>query len=253
MPAYKPPVRSLGMMVALAPAIITLLITLIISIATNHPRGLFLTLSTRGFAVRFVFITLVLVAPILLLPKLLAMAATIAKHEGLFGQLAKTINGDLEFTKVTAWVTRPAQGIGVSLIVAERFLPFLEYSTTVNVPFALLTIVFVMGGALTSLFLSTVWALDDLGFRIYNGKTGEVRMAGNTIGVILPLITGAIGVASLFHEDFSLDSLLLLVQIVLVLYPPYVLFASIHHLFLRRRSAILSKNMIVRTIETRLA
>jgi hypothetical protein len=39
-------------------------------------------------------------------------------------------------------------------------------------------------GILVSLLLSFVWALDDLGMRYRNGRTGEVRMVGKYAGAV---------------------------------------------------------------------
>ena len=59
---------------------------------------------------------------------------------------------------------------------------------------------------MSSLFLSTVWALDDLGVKFYFGRTGEIRMAGSSIGTVIPLITGAIGITSVFHSNLPMDA-----------------------------------------------
>ncbi len=51
-----------------------------------------------------------------------------AKNEGLFGQLVKaTSNSYQELSKPDAWVIRPLQGIGLSVIFAERLENFLEF------------------------------------------------------------------------------------------------------------------------------
>jgi hypothetical protein len=111
---------------------------------------------------------------------------------------------------------------------------------------------FVIGGALTSVFLSIVWTLDDLGVRIYNAKTGEVRMAGTSVGTILPLITGAIGVVGLFHASLPADAMIDLLDIVTVLYPPDVLFTVFHHEFAKRKNSVLRRKLIMKRIETKI-
>jgi hypothetical protein len=77
-------------------------------------------------------------------------------------------------------------------------------------------------------------------------------MAGNSIGVILPLITGAIGITSLFHTSLPLDALIDLVEIVMVLYPPYVLFTVLQHEFVMRRKGALSKELAAKQVETKI-
>ncbi len=161
---------------------------------------------------------------------------------------AANFNRDL--STFTAWIARPIQGISLSLIVAERFLSFLEASITGPLAAILLRLsLFVIGGALTSLFLSLIWTLDDLGVRIYNSKTGEVRTAGSTVGTILPLITGAIGVSSLFHTSLASDAIVDLLEIVMVLYPPYILFTVFHHEFVKRKRSSLARKLVTKRIE----
>jgi hypothetical protein len=90
--------------------------------------------------------------------------------------------------------------------------------------------------------------LDDLGVRIYSVKTGEVRMAGTTVGTIFPLIAGAIVVAGLFHASLPADALIDLLEIVTVLYPPYLVFTVIHHEFVKRRSSVLRRKLVTKRI-----
>jgi len=47
----------------------------------------------------------------------------------------------------------------------------------VNAGILIRSTLFVMGSALVSLFLSVVWALDNLGVNIYNRKTGMSALA----------------------------------------------------------------------------
>lgn len=196
--------------VAVLPAIFTLTLTLIISFVTGNSAGLFLARSTTGILIRFTVVTVVLLAPVLILPRLLALTGRIARNETFFGQLVKTaVSSDHGLSKPVAWILRPLQGIGLALIVAERFLNFLEFSGGTSSTGVIARVsLFLIGGALTSLFLSIIWALDDLGVKMYSSKTGDVRTAGSSISTILPLITGAIGVSALFHTSLFVDALL---------------------------------------------
>jgi hypothetical protein len=240
--------------VALSPALAVLILTLAISFVSGHPRDLFLTSSIRGIAARFAMSTLALVLPIWSLPWFIGLTGKVAKNYSWLGELARsTATINTELTKTVVWVLRPVQGISLSLIVAERFLTFPESSTgTLDRAILIRVSLFVVGGALTSVFLSLVWTLDDLGIRFYNVKTGEVHMAGNSIGTILPLITGAIGITSLFHTSLPLDALTDLIEIVIVLYSPYVLFTVIHHEFVMRRKEALSKELVTKQVETKI-
>ena len=73
----------------------------------------------------------------------------------------------------------------------------------------------------------------------------------STIGIILPLIAGTIGIANIFQRTFFIDALIDLVEIVMILYPPYLLFVLVHHEFVRRGGAELSKTLLLETVETK--
>lgn len=236
----------LRVMTLVSSALFVLVLTLIISLATGHPEGLFLARSIRGIMIRFVLVTLTLLAPILILPNILPRVANAAKDEGPFGQLVRgTLDPYQELSKLNAWVLRPLQGIGLSMIFAERLLGFLEF-----IPARLA--LFIIGSALVSLLLSVVWALDDLGAKIYDRKTGEVYTVGSKIGIALPLITGAVGVSSLFHLSSPLDAVTEVFEIVMVLYPPYVFFVIFHQEYVKRRIASLSGRLLLKRIEVNL-
>jgi hypothetical protein len=230
-------------------------LTLIISLVSGHPAGLFFTNSIRGILARFAIATLALALPIWLLPGILGLTGKTVKNNPWLGQFVMTAkSSNQDFGMTIAWIVRPVQGMSVSLIFAERFLSFIESSVSASyAALLLLLLLFVIGGVLTSLFLSIIWALDDLGVRIYSVKTGEVRMAGTTVGTIFPLIAGAIGVAGLFHASLPADALIDLLEIVTVLYPPYVVFTVIHHEFVRRRSSVLRRRLVTKRIETRVS
>lgn len=229
---------------AAGPAVFVFILTLAISLVTGHPQGLFFTRSIIGIPLRFIVMTLVITAPILILPRRMRFAAKVVKRTTIFGQFVRTAKTNLELSRHVAWLIRPLQGVGISLIVSEKFVTLLEPSTggSLSRPF-LTTVLILIGVALASVFLSMAWTLDDLGVRIHNQKTGEVHMAGSRLGTVLPIVTGAVGVSALFHASFSLDAFITLVQIFMVLYPPYVLFVALHHAFVRKRYNVLSEKL----------
>lgn len=196
--------------------------------------------------IRFILVTLTLVAPIFILPNLLPRVANTAKNEGPFGQFVKgTLDSYQGLSRLNAWVLRPLQGIGLSILFAGRLLGFLEF-----LPVRL--VLFIIGSALVSLLLSLVWALDDLGVKIYDRRTGEVYTVGSKVGIVLPLVTGAVGISSLFHLSSPLDALTELFEIIMVLYPPYVFFVIFHQEYIKRRIAFLSKRLLLKKIEVSL-
>lgn len=232
--------------VSVSPALIILILTVIISLAAGHPEGLFLTRSIRGILLRFALVTLIFVAPVFILPNLLAMVVKTAKNQTLLGQFVTTASDSYEeLSMSTAWLIRPLQGIALSMIFAERLENLLEF-----LPARL--VLFFLTSVLVSMFLSIVWALDDLGIKIYNERTGELYMAGRSIGTVLPLIAGAIGISSLFHLSSPAGALTELFEIVMVLYPSYVFFIIFHQEFVKRRIASLSEKAILKRIEMNL-
>lgn len=234
---------ALRVAISVSPALFILILTLIISLVTGHPEGLFLTRSIKGIMVRFVLVTFIFVAPVLILPNLIALVVNRAKNEGSFGQFVKAASDSYqELSKLDAWVIRPLQGLGLSMIFAERLVDLLEF-------LQVRVVLFFISSVLVSLFLSVVWTLDDLGVKIYNGRTGEVYMAGRSIGTVLPLIAGAIGISSLFHLNSPLYALTELFEIVMVLYPPYVFFVIFHQEFIKSRIASLSEKLLLKRIE----
>jgi len=240
---------------AILPPFLVLAVTVIISWATGNPQDLFLSYSTVGILIRFFLATPVLVAPIAVTPWLLALTARLERNSGLLGQFVRTAaSPHHEFTLSDDLTLRPMQGIALSLIFAERFLNFLEYSTGVSYIAMVVrstVFAFLMVNPLISLLLAFMWTLDDLGVRLYNEETGETRMLGSSIGIVLPLITGAIGVTTLFHRTTPTYALLDLIGSFMVLYPPYVVFSILHHEYVRRRFAGLSRILPFDRIETK--
>lgn len=242
------------MRLALLPAFMIFGLTIIISLLTGNPQDLFLAHSTSSVLAKFMLATPVLMIPIAILPRILTYAGKI-KNDQLFGWLVIS-NGSPhhEFTVSNDLLLRPFQGIALSLIFAERFLDFLEFSTGNSYTSILIrstVFAFLMVNPLISSFLSFVWTFDDLGVKVYNKRTDELRMLGRSIGVAIPLITGAVGVFTMFHRAYFMDALIDLVGTLMVLYPPYVLFVIFHHEFVRRRFIDFSQRLSFDKLEIR--
>jgi hypothetical protein len=237
--------------VALLPAMIILVLTLFIAAAGGYARGLFLARSMQNIMFRFVVVTLISAAPVLALPRILPGAVNRMSSKWFFGQLVKTGNDSYRKLGIDGvWVFRPLQGIGLSLIIAEKLLELLDLSIHISHTARVVGLTqFIIGSALVSLFLSFVWALDDFGIRIYSEKRVEVHMAGSTVGIVLPLFTGILGATSLFNRASFVDALVDLLGISTILYSPFVFFALFHHEFLSRRSEGIFRRLRLRRIE----
>jgi len=234
------------MRLALLPALIVFGLTIVISLITGNPEDLFLAHSTSSILAKFMLATPVLMMPIAILPRILTYAGRI-KNDQLFGWLVISKAGPHhEFTVSNDLLLRPFQGVALSLIFAERFLEFLEFSTGNSYTSILIrstVFAFLMVNPLISLFLSFVWTFDDLGVKVYNKRTDELRMLGRSIGIAIPLITGGVGVFTMFHRAYFMDAFIDLVGTLMVLYPPYLLFVIFHHEFVRKRFVDLSQRL----------
>jgi hypothetical protein len=197
--------------------------------------------------IRFVFVTACLLAPIAIMPWTLTLGDKVVKKLGQPVSDPKSIR--IEHTKSSLWLLRPVQGIALSMILAERFLDIVWYSTGPPSETLVRLMFFTTGGILTSLFLSTVWSLDDLGVKIYNSKSGEVRTIGGSVGIIFPLLGATIGISSIFHNVSVTGAVIELLQIFIVLYPSYVIFATAHNEYFKKRIGLLSRKVHLRRMK----
>ena len=201
--------------------------------------------------VRYLRISLNLALPLFLLPVLcLVVQGLINRREkGLVG----TQDGNLEISLTKTWLLRPFQGIGLSLLLATKLLTVLQgyaglpLASSVLLPpgqlqlgrfFAVLSL-----GILVSLLLSLVWALDDLGIRYRNGRTGEVRMVGKYLGAILPIVFGFYGFINILKDVPFLQAIYYVFQMAVVLYPPFGTLTVCHTVYVRRYGALLLKSL----------
>jgi hypothetical protein len=152
-----------------------------------------------------------------------------------------------------AWLVRPLQGIGLSMLIATKLISVLQLYTGGKISESLLLPSggFVPGKfiATTSIFvgvsmlLSLLWTFDDLGIRHYNKKTGEIRMIGKYLGALLPTIFGFYGLINLFGAYSQTMVLKYVAQMVIVLYPPFVVFAVFHQRYIQKREGLLLRRL----------
>lgn len=228
----------------LGPALAILLATLIISTFITEFTFTFGLNALWKTIFRFLRLSLVLTLPLFLLPWICT------KVQGYLNrgnrQLAQIREDrDVAIHPLIHWVIRPFQGIGLGMLLAIKLLTFLQLygGTAVTVETILPSVRFHEGRFLSvtaisiivSLLLSFLWTLDDLGVRYYNRKTGEVRMMGKYIGLLLPIFFGFYGIFSLFDEYDRLQAAFYIAQMVIVLYPPFVVFSVLHNRYLNSR------------------
>jgi hypothetical protein len=233
---------------ALGPALAVLLATLAIStFITEFTFTSGLTAFWKT-VFRFLRLSALLTLPLVLLPRMCSFL------EGFFNRGKRQLiqvqeERDLSILPLKNWILRPFQGIGLSMLIASKLLSFLEIYMGSRVT---LDTVLSAGhfnperflGAtaiaiIVSLLLSFLWALDDLGIRYHNRKTQEVRMIGRYIGLLLPIFFGFYGIINLFEDHSRLLAAQYIAQMVVVLYPPFVVFNVLHARYLARQEEIL--------------
>ena len=236
----------------MGPALAILLATLIIST--------FLTEFTFNFGLkalwktlfRFLRLSLLLTLPMFLLPGICSIVEGVL-NRGKRHLIQAQEDRDTAVHPLKNWIIRPLQGTGLSMLLATKLLTFLEIYTgsRVTVDAILPQGKFDPGrffssiaiGIFVSLLLSCLWTLDDLGVRHFNTKTREVRMIGKYVGLLLPIFFGFYGIISLFENNTRLIVAKYVAQMVVVLYPPLVVFNVLHSRYLKSHEAMLLRRL----------
>jgi hypothetical protein len=203
---------------------------------------------------RFVRLTLVLTIPILLLP------FVCSKMKGIFNTKYRRLmqiqeEAGLNLDRLQVWLLRPLQGIGLSMLIATKFVGVLQLYLGTPIPGRVIVptgqfnlVRFLSANSilfLTSLLLLFLWTVDDLGIRQVNKKSGEVKMIGRYVGLLLPVIFGVYGLLTLFGESARSLAIWYIIQMVLVLYSPFVMLAIAHLRYLKSHEAALMEKLEV--------
>ncbi len=201
---------------------------------------------------RFLRLSAILTVPLFLLPSICAAL------QGSFNRGRKQLVQIREDRHIVVqplknWIIRPFQGIGLGMLLTTKLLTFLQLyggimvtAETVLPPGGFHSGRFLSAtaiGIIVSLLLSFLWALDDLGVRYYNRKSSEVRMIGKYVGLLLPIFFGFYGIFSLFDDYERLPAALYIGQMVVVLYPPFVVFSVLHSRYLKTRENMLLEKL----------
>ncbi len=143
------------------------------------------------------------------------------------------------------WIFRPFQGIGIGLLFETKLLSALQIITGITTnPLLFLhgrqfqpLRQFVIGGitVVISVLLATLWTLDDTGVRYVNRRDKEIKMIGKYVGVMMPIIFGCYGVFSLIASFSREQVIMYLFKTVIILYPPFAVFAVVHTYFIKSK------------------
>ena len=201
---------------------------------------------------RFLRLSFILILPILIIPYICTIMSRLlhTKHGRLI-QLQE--ERTLEIDHIQVWLLKPLQGIALTMLLAVKLIDFLQIYVdesimgNVIIPTGQFDLTRFLGANIilivTSIFLPFLWTLDDLGIRYYNTKSGEVRMVGKYVGVLLPIILGLYGMITLFKDSDRYLAIWNILQISLVLYSPFVMLAVVHFLYIRSKESVLIKRL----------
>lgn len=236
-------------------AVVVLILTIAFSVLLGEFTFLKGTEAIYKGLFRFLRLTIVLCLPVYLLPPILGSIGSVIREQSeAFFRIKE--NQSLGIHPVKHWLLRPLQGIGVMLILGTKILWVLELaageplSPALLIPkgqfetgrFAVVTGVTI----LVSVFLSTLWTSDDLGIRYFSRKNHEIRMIGKHVGTLMPALLGFYGAYTLLNRFPMAQALSYLIQIVLILYPPFTVFTVFHAHFLRKRAEIVLDGLLIK-------
>lgn len=231
-----------------SPAVAILLATLFISTFVTEFTFTFGITAIWKTIFRFLRLSFVLTIPLIFLPHLCSFAQRIFNRKNTKLLLVQE-ERDLIIHPLKNWLIRPFQGIGLSMLLASKLLTFLQIygRTTVTVETILPPGQFSIGrflmasaiAVIVSILLSFLWTLDDLGVRYYNNKSQEIKMIGKYVGIILPIFFGFYGILSIFDEYERFLASIYIMQMIIVLYPPLVVFSVMHNRYLQKKEEAL--------------
>jgi hypothetical protein len=234
------------------PAMFVLLLTLFISAFFTKFTFVTGVESFWKILLRFFRLTIILTLPILFLPYV-SMVMQNLLNRGNYRLIQIREERSHEFNRWQSWLVRPLQCIGLAMLIAAKFITVLQIYTGDTITaasilpsgqFNLARFLSITAIAMTtSLLLSFLWTLDDLGIRYSNRKSGEVRMIGKYIGILLPIIFGFYGMFSLFESHERLLAVQYIFQMIIVLYPPFVVMTVLNFLYIEKYEPILLEKL----------
>jgi len=200
---------------------------------------------------RFLRYLLMLTLPLLLLQVLCRwINLLLNRGNGQLVRLDEMTDFSLAPSKI--WLIRPIQGIALLMLIASKLISALQIyapiigNVTVQPPiqfdpwrFVVVSLII----AALSLLLSLLWTLDDLGIRYFNSRSKELKMLGKYLGVLLPVLFGLYGIANLFDDYAYFEAARHITQMIVVYYPPFVIFGIVHNYYIRKNESELIKQL----------
>jgi len=236
------------------PALAVLFLTVVISIFFSGITFAVGIESVWKIILRFLRFSLILIIPVPLLPQLCGlMQGLMNRSDRRLIQIREGRYDDRIPWHI--WLIRPFQGIGLAMLIATKLITLLQISSNaaINSSVVLPPAQFYWGRFLsatavavtTSFLLSFLWSLDDLGIRRHNRKTGEIKIIGKYLSALLPILFGFYGMFSLFESHERLLAVRYIAQMVLALYPPFLVLAVIHKVYTEKRELLILERLKV--------
>ena len=230
------------------PALAVLFLTVVISIFFSEITFAVGMESVWKILLRFLRFSFILLIPIPLLPHVCGlMQGLLNRRDRRLIQIREGRHSDRIPWQI--WLIRPFQGIGLAMLIATKLIALVQISTNeaINSSIVLPPTQFHWARFLsatavavtTSLSLSFLWSLDDLGIRRHNRKTGEIRIIGKYLSALLPILFGFYGIFSLFGSHERLLAVRYIAQMVVVLYPPFLVMAVVHKYYTENRELLI--------------
>jgi hypothetical protein len=245
-------ISAVSIITAIWPALVILLTTLVISVFFTEFTFVSGMKAIWLVFLRFFRLLFFLTLPLLILSQIFSMSERFL-HVSNWELVQIKEERRRNITPLQNWLLRPLQGIGLSMLVATKLITLLGLYTgsSINASAVLPPESFHLSRFLTttaiaiiiSLLLSYLWGLDDLGVRLYNRKTKEIRMIGKYLGVILPILFGFYGMISVFRDHSLLLAIQYITQVVVILYPPFLIYSVFHTFYLQRKEKVLLEKL----------
>jgi len=232
------------------PAFVVLAATVIISTFITEFTFISGLKAPRVAFLRFCYLSAVLMFPLLFLPGFCGVIGDISKR-GKRRLVQIQGEDDPQVVPLKLWLFRPFQGIGLVMFMAAKILAVLHTGSAVSAaaiepplhfnPGRFLGVTFI--AVLASSLLTLLWALDDLGIRVYDRRTSEVRMIGKYLGLFLPIFFGFYGILSLMETHSQVQAARYVIQMIVVLYPPFMILAVAHTWNIQRNETLFMKRL----------
>jgi hypothetical protein len=243
--------ESIDILRAVWPAGVVLGATLIISVFMAEFTYVTGLKALWVVLLRFVRFVIILSLPLLLLHYVCGWIKWLLNRGG--GTLVRVEEmGSYSLDRQKMWLIRPLQGIALVMLIASKMIGALQLyayhsvSASVIPPsqfdpwrFVVVNIIF----AITSLLLIALWTTDDLGLRYFKRRSNEIKMLGKQLGVLLPVIFGFYGIINLFEDYQYFQAAQYIVQMIVIYYPPFVIFSVLHSYYIRKHESTLLRQL----------